>query len=61
MPMCEEEMAWPTIQKSTVAKNTTNPIRNIVDRLRIAPNPAKPSISLGLGTRIDSGVIEIKR
>lgn len=54
-------MAWPTIQKSTVAKNTTNPIRNIVDRLRIAPNPAKPSISLGLGTRIDSGVIEIKR
>ena len=61
MPMCDEEKVWPTIQKSTVAKHTTNPIRNIVDRLRIAPNPAKSSISLGLGTRINGGIIKLKR
>lgn len=41
---------WPVVQKSTVAKCTTNPIRNVVDRLKIPPNPDLPVISLGLGT-----------
>lgn len=46
----DELIEWPTICKSTVAKHTTNPIRNVVDRLRIPPNPDLPMISLGLGT-----------
>ena len=40
---------WPVVARSTVAKCTTNPIRNVVDRLKIPPNPALPVISLGLG------------
>lgn len=47
--LCDYE-EWPTIGKSLVAKHTTNPIRNIVDRLKIPPNPSLPMISLGLGT-----------
>lgn len=41
--------AWPVIAKSQVAQATTNPIRNVVDRLRVPPHPEKPLISLGLG------------
>ena len=40
---------WPMIKKSSVAQSTTNPIRNVVDRLKIPPNPEKEVISLGLG------------
>ncbi|KAI9217436.1 tyrosine aminotransferase [Blastocladiella britannica] len=34
---------------TTTAKRTTNPIRAIVDNMKVAPNPAKPVISLALG------------
>ncbi|KAI9176084.1 hypothetical protein H9P43_006449 [Blastocladiella emersonii ATCC 22665] len=40
--------AW-AIPMSEAAKNTTNPIRAIVDGMKVAPNPAKPVISLALG------------
>lgn len=44
-----DRQAWPVIAKSQVAHCTTNPIRNVVDRLRVPPHPEKPLISLGLG------------
>lgn len=37
------------IPKSIVAHQTTNPIRNITDSMKTAPNPSKPIINLGLG------------
>lgn len=40
---------WPVVAKSNAAQKTTNPIRNVVDRLRVPPNPNLPLISLGLG------------
>lgn len=36
-------------ESSSVAKRTTNPIRNIVDRCKVAPNPGKEVIQLSLG------------
>ena len=41
---------WGIVQASKAAQRTVNPIRQIVDRLKVPPNPAKPLISLGLGT-----------
>ena len=40
---------WQPIQASKSARNTINPIRRIVDRMKIAPNPAKDLISLSIG------------
>jgi len=37
------------IKASSTAKNTFNPIRNIVDKLKVDPNPEKKLISLSLG------------
>lgn len=37
------------IEISTTAKNTFNPIRNLVDRGTIKPNPQKEAIPLSLG------------
>lgn len=48
MPMVDKEV-WHTVSKSKTAQNTTNPIRNVVDGLRIPPHPEKSLISLGLG------------
>ena len=39
----------PTIKISEKAKETSNPIRNIVDVMKLTPNPAKKVISLALG------------
>lgn len=50
------EGEWPSIEKSLVAQSTTNPIRNVVDRLKIPPNPQKTLISLGLGTGLHPSV-----
>ena len=36
-------------EASSTAKNTFNPIRNIVDRLKVQPNPGKALISVSLG------------
>ncbi|KAI8907200.1 pyridoxal phosphate-dependent transferase [Gorgonomyces haynaldii] len=38
-----------TIQASTVALRTKNPIRDIVDKMKVVPNPEKEFISLALG------------
>lgn len=40
---------WKLIATSKAAQQTINPIRKIVDRLKIPPHPDKPMISLGLG------------
>ncbi|PSN35641.1 Tyrosine aminotransferase [Blattella germanica] len=34
---------------SSIARNTHNPIRNIVENLRLEPNPDKPMIALSIG------------
>ena len=45
---------WPDddatpIEPALVARRTQNPIRNIVDQLKVQPHPDKPMISLALG------------
>ncbi|RKP07642.1 tyrosine aminotransferase [Thamnocephalis sphaerospora] len=40
---------WRPIAASRVSRRTVNPIRRIVDNLRVEPNPEKPVISLALG------------
>ena len=37
------------VPSSECAKNTFNPIRNIVDGLKIVPNPNKEMIALSIG------------
>ena len=37
------------VRASIVAKNTFNPIRNILETMSIAPNPDKKMISLSIG------------
>jgi tyrosine aminotransferase len=34
---------------SDIAKNTFNPIRNIVDSMKLTPNPKKEMIALSIG------------
>lgn len=41
--------SWSNIRPSKFATSTVNPIRQIVDKLRIDPNPAKSVISLSIG------------
>jgi hypothetical protein len=38
---------WKPVAASLCAKRTVNPIRSIVDNLKVEPNPAKEMISLG--------------
>ncbi|XP_055327186.1 tyrosine aminotransferase-like [Paramacrobiotus metropolitanus] len=40
--------AW-NVKSSYMAKNTLNPIRQIVDGLKLTPNPEKPMIALSIG------------
>nr|CAD7394132.1 unnamed protein product [Timema cristinae] len=37
------------VPASEIARNTNNPIRNIVENLRLDPNPDKPLIALSIG------------
>ncbi|KAJ3091615.1 hypothetical protein HK102_014101, partial [Quaeritorhiza haematococci] len=46
--MTRSNNTW-SVPASVVAKRTSNPIRNIVDQLKIKPNPSKQFISLALG------------
>ena len=39
------------VRSSYMAKNTLNPIRKIVDGMKLTPNPEKPMISLSIGTK----------
>ena len=43
-----ERRRWH-IQASDTARNTFNPIRTIVDGMKIAPNPDKEMIALSIG------------
>lgn len=38
-----------SVRSSFMAKNTVNPIRQIVDGLKLTPNPNKPMIALSIG------------
>merc|ERR1711865_1069332 len=42
------EKEW-NIVASDVAQNTSNPIRKIVDRMTVAPNPDKEVVKLSIG------------
>ena len=44
----EEEEEWE-VNASDMAKNTFNPIRNILENMKIIPNPDKKMISLSIG------------
>lgn len=51
--MAANGMEWATIKISQAAQRTINPIRKVVDKLQVPPNPDKALISLGLGIVID--------
>ena len=40
---------WGSIPSSRMARKTDNPIRKIVDGLKLTPNPKKEMISLSIG------------
>lgn len=43
------------VKPSEMSKNTLNPIRAIVDGMKITPNPEKPMIALSIGKRLVTG------
>lgn len=47
-----------TVGPSVVAKRVFNPIRNIVDNMKIVPHPDKKMIALSIGKKVRSGVLE---
>jgi tyrosine aminotransferase len=44
---------WEVVSSNT-AQNTHNPIRDIVENLRLEPNPEKPMIALSIGEFLDT-------
>ncbi len=48
LEMVVEEREWD-VTASRSARNTINPIRRIVDRCKLLPNPDKPLILLSIG------------
>jgi tyrosine aminotransferase len=48
LEMAVEEREWD-VTASRSARNTINPIRRIIDRCELLPNPDKPLISLSIG------------
>lgn len=40
------------VKPSEMANNTFNPIRAIVDGMKLTPNPDKPMIALSIGKRV---------
>lgn len=50
-----------SVKPSDMANNTFNPIRDIVDSMKVKPNPAKAMISLSIGElgTLDWGVVII--
>lgn len=46
----EEERPWKVIRASYMARHTDNPIRKIVDGMKLTPNPDKGMIALSIGT-----------
>lgn len=45
------------VKPSEMANNTLNPIRAIVDGMKLTPNPDKPMIALSIGTSCAFGVV----
>lgn len=45
-----------SMEASLTAKNTFNPIRNLVDKCKVKPNPEKSLISLSLGNFVDENI-----
>ena len=43
------EKRWRPLAAADLAKNTFNPIRNILETMVIKPNPEKKMISLSIG------------
>lgn len=41
--------SWTEVRASAMAKNTFNPIRNILETMTLTPNPDKKMISLSIG------------
>lgn len=52
--MSSERASW-NIKASRTANQAHNPIRAIVDKLKVDPNATKPLISLSIGKRIHVG------
>jgi hypothetical protein len=48
------------VESSVVSKRTVNPIRQIVDTMKIVPHPEKPMIALSIGMR-KANVLEYVR
>jgi tyrosine aminotransferase len=48
-PNSEQSEPWGTVQVSYMAKNTDNPIRKIVDGMKLVPNHEKELIALSIG------------
>jgi len=40
---------WKVVRASFMATHTDNPIRQIVDGMKLTPNPDKPMIALSIG------------
>ena len=45
------------VKPSEMANNTLNPIRAIVDGMKLTPNPDKPMIALSIGKNISAVII----
>lgn len=45
----KDKAQWKPIRASVLARNTHNPIRNIVDNMVLTPNPEKKMIALSIG------------
>jgi tyrosine aminotransferase len=48
MKSLEQQQGWD-VPASRVARDTHNPIRAIVENLKLNPNPDKPMIALSIG------------
>lgn len=45
------------VKASEMANNTLNPIRAIVDGMKLSPNPDKPMIALSIGGRVGGSLV----
>jgi hypothetical protein len=47
--MDNNQTGWKPIKAAVAAMRLTNPIRDIVDQLKLPPEPHKPLISFSIG------------
>jgi len=47
--VAKSQQSWGVIPASYMAKHTDNPIRKIVDGMKLTPNPDKDMIALSIG------------